>query len=68
MLSCYAPIYAASREQKDNFFATLQEAISSLPQGDCFVILRKFNAQVGSRQDDDDGWWNKRVPLVAVEY
>ena len=43
VFTCYAPNYAASREEKDSFFATLQEAISSLPQKDCFVLLGDFN-------------------------
>jgi len=49
VLSCYVPAYAASREEKNSFFAILQEAISSLPLGDCFVLLGDFNARVGSR-------------------
>ena len=28
VLSCYAPTFAASREEKDKFFSTLQDAIS----------------------------------------
>ena len=43
VFSCYAPTYAASREEKDSFFATLQETISLLPQEDCFVLLGDFN-------------------------
>jgi len=54
--SCYAPTYAASREEKDSFFAILQEAISSLPLGDCFVLFGDFNARIGSRQAPDE-WW-----------
>ena len=49
VFSCYAPSYAASREENDSFFATLQEAISSLPPGDCFMLLGDFNDRVGSR-------------------
>ena len=44
VFSCYAPTHAAIREEKDSFFATLQEAISSLSQGACFVMLGDFNA------------------------
>ena len=49
------------------FFATLQIAISSLSQRDCFVMLVDFNARVRSRQDDDDDddneWWYERAPM-----
>ena len=49
------------------FFATLQIAISSLSQRDCFVMLVDFNARVRSRQDDDDDdnkWRYERAPWV----
>ena len=55
-------MYAASREEKDSFFAILREAISSLSQGDCFVLLGDFNERVGSRQAADE-WWNERGPM-----
>ena len=53
--------YVTSREEKDSFFVSIQEfkAISSLPQVDCFVTLRDFNAEVGSRQNDDNEGWHK---------
>ena len=45
----YAPTYAASREEKNRFFESLQDALSSIPSGECFVMLGDFNAHVGSR-------------------
>ena len=61
VLSCYAPTYAASREEKNRFFNTLQQALSAIPPQDCYVILGDFNARVGSRVEGEE-WWNERGP------
>ena len=61
IISCYAPTYAASREDKNSFFDTLQDAISSIPSDECYVLLGDFNARVGSRGVEDD-WWCERGP------
>ena len=62
VFSCYAPTYAASREDKDSFFDTLQQAISAVPSEECLVMLGDFNARVGSRMNQDDDWWYERGP------
>ena len=62
VLSCYAPTFAASREEKDKFFDLLQDALSAIPSGECYVMLGDFNARVGSRAVDDDEWWYERGP------
>jgi len=62
ILSCYAPTFAASREEKDKFFDLLQDALSAIPSGECYVMLGDFNARVGSRAVDDDEWWYERGP------
>ena len=49
MLSCSAPTYASSREEKEAFFDSLQQAISAVPPGESYVMLGNFNARVGSR-------------------
>ena len=59
ILSCYAPIFAASRDEKDRFFDSLQDALSSIPSAECFVMLGDFNAHVGSRGVIDE-WWYER--------
>jgi len=41
VLSCYAPTFAASREEKDHFFDTLQQALSVIPSNECYVVLRQ---------------------------
>ena len=62
VFSCYAPTYAASREEKDNFFDSLQQALSAVSSEECYVMLRDFNAHVGSRVSGDEEWWNERGP------
>ncbi len=58
--SCmYAPTFAASREEKDNFFDSLQQALSAIPPNEYYVMLDDFNALVGSRVVDDL-WWYER--------
>ena len=61
VLSCYAPTFAASREEKNNFLNSLQDALSSIPPDECFVMLGDFNARVGSRGEGDK-WWYERGP------
>ena len=38
MLSCYAPTFVASREEKNKFFNNLQDALSSIPPGESLEI------------------------------
>ena len=62
MFSCYVPTYAVSREEKDNFFDILQQALSAVPSEEYYVMLGDFNACVGSRVSGDEEWWNERGP------
>ena len=61
VMSCYAPTYAAQREEKDEFFYVLQQALSAVPPNENYVLLGDFNARVGSRVDGDE-WWQVRGP------
>ena len=54
VLCCYAPTHAASREEKNRFFESLQDALSSIPSGECSVMLGDFDARVGSRSVNDE--------------
>ena len=54
VLSCYAPTLAASREKKDEFFDTLQQALPGIQSGEKFVLLGDYNARVGPKTDEDD--------------
>ena len=62
VFSCYAPTYAASREEKNAFYGLLQQALSSVPSHSSYVLLGDFNARVGSREGSDDPWWYERGP------
>ena len=44
--SCYAPIFAADREDKDNFFDNLHQALNEVPLSKAYVVLGDFNARV----------------------
>ena len=46
-------MFAAGREEKDKFFDLLQDVLSTIPSGECYVMLGDFNACVGSREVDD---------------
>ena len=59
VFSFYAPTYAASREEKDNVFDILQQALSVVPSEECYVMLGDFN---GSRVSGDEEWWYERGP------
>ena len=61
VLSCYALTFAASREMKDQFYSTLQQALSSIPHRENFVLLGDFNARVGSWSVGNE-WWYVRGP------
>lgn len=61
MTSCYAPTNAASREEKDKFFDTLQQAISAIPPREELMIMGDFNAHIGSKMDERE-WWYIRGP------
>ena len=63
VLSCYAPTYANSREEKNNFLESLQQAISGVPPEKYYVMLGDFNARVGSRVGSNNEWWYERGPF-----
>ena len=39
ILSCYAPIFAASRADKNKFLDELQQALDTIPPSECYVIM-----------------------------
>ena len=60
--SCYAPTFAASRDEKDCFFEELRRFILSLDE-DELVLLGYFNARVGTRGSEAmDCWSHVRGP------
>ena len=63
ILLCYAPIYVATREEKNEFFDTLQHALSEIQSDNGFVMLGDFNARVGTKVDEGDQWSGMSGPL-----
>ena len=60
VVSCYAPIKATSREDKDAFFKQLDNINSSVPSGKIYILLGDFNARLGSRDSFNDQRGNVR--------
>ena len=67
VISCYAPTFAASREEKDHFNNDLQQALDEIPSNDMYVMLGDFNARVGSRSEEGDHWGKVRGPHGLTE-
>ena len=59
VLSCYAPTYAAKREEKDRFYDNLQLALNEIPSNEPYIILGDFNARVGMRPAQDVDQWDR---------
>ena len=49
VVSCHAPTFIASQEEKDEFYRYLQDVLQTVPQRENFVLLGDFNARIGSR-------------------
>ena len=62
ILSCYAPIFSASRADKEKFKNEVQLALNSIPPSECYVVMGDFNARVGSRQGEGDMWASVHGP------
>ena len=60
ILSCYAPMFAVRREDKDHFF---EQALNEVPLNESFIVLGDFNTHVGSRNAVEvDEWEDTRGP------
>ena len=59
VFSCYAPTFAASRDEKDEFLNSLQDALSTVLANEVYVILGHLNTRVGSRTKDDESWYER---------
>ena len=53
IISCYSPTNAAEEEDKDEFFAQLNDTISKVSGDDTLIILGDLNAKIGS---DNSGY------------
>ena len=48
VVTCYAPTEEAKKEEKDNFYDSLQSILEDIPKHDVLVVLGDFNARVGN--------------------
>ena len=48
LVSVYVPTMANQDEHKEAFYQQLDEVIRSIPAGDKLIVLRDFNARIGS--------------------
>ena len=60
IFSAYTPTFSSPRNIKEDFYETLQAAPRDVEDGEKYILLGDFNAQIGSREfgiDTDDPWW-----------
>lgn len=62
VLSCYAPTFAAKKEEKERFYDDLQQALNEIPSSEPYIILGYFNARVGTRSATGNEWKCERGP------
>ena len=62
VISCYAPTRLARREDKDQFYDTLDTIISPIPTNDKYVLLGDLNARIESREHNGEQWDGVRGP------
>ena len=67
VLSCYAPTFAASRAEKDSFFACLQDALLSFPSDECFVILLMWAPELWMMNGGMRGAFTGMVSSMRLE-
>ena len=61
-LSCCTLTLAASRAAEDQFLQDLEHALALIPLGEPYILLRDFNAGVGSRSEAHDLWHGVHGP------
>ena len=64
IFSCYAPTFATTRAEKDNFLDHVQQALDEIPSNKTYVILGHFNARVGSRDPMEEDHWKRAEVLM----
>ena len=63
--SSYVPTFSSPCNIEEEFYQTLQAALRDVKDGEKYILLGDFNAQIGSREfeiDTDDPWWEVRGP------
>lgn len=48
IVACYAPTEAATREEKDDFYAKLESTLQEIPAHNMLILLGDFNARIGT--------------------
>ena len=48
IIQCYAPIEGADEEEKDDFYAQLQEVLEAVPKHDVLIVTGELNAKIES--------------------
>ena len=48
IIQCYAPIEGADDEEKDDFYAQLQEVLEAVPKHDVLLVTGDLNAKIES--------------------
>ena len=62
IISAYAPTLNAEEDAKENFYAKLDDVLSSTPKDDKIILLGDFNARVGK----DHRLWNETIVKEGV--
>ena len=57
IVSCYAPTYAASREDKNKFYDDLQLVLDKIPSEEPYILIGDLNARVGARRPVGQCTW-----------
>ncbi len=62
VISAYAPTLVSDEEAKEQFYAALDNVLTTIPNADKVVLLGEFNARVGK----DSDLWNGIIGKEGV--
>ena len=67
VISVYAPTFRAPEREKDAFYAQLEILVNSCKANEELVIMGDFNARVGTRSRDVEGWDGQQVDPIGPD-